>query len=257
MRRTTDLAAAAVLAAGCLALAGCASGDAQSAPATVTVTAPAPTESNEAVETAPSPDPTSAAPDCDPHGDLSQAEWAEFCADDYAMGEGPTEELPANVAELLDGAPEGSYWFEYMGAWGLVETDVSSDDERVAKFEAYRERVGGSPVNYAVVEVDNTDGTENINMYGVTVIDEDGAQLESTGVSTAVDEWSDLVDSSDTDTYNAAVDLSNDSSFYLLPGAKGEAVMVFSEEVGSPSRVHVMPAGGFDIVEAYEVSGAG
>ncbi|UNX55408.1 hypothetical protein MF406_03835 [Georgenia sp. TF02-10] len=147
----------------------------------------------------------------------------------------------------------GLYEFEYMGATGTIEIPAEATHPAVAEFEEYRQTVGGAPVTYLVAEIDNTNGTDDINMYEVDIVTEEGEQLTTYGVGDAIDVWGDLVDTNTdegVDLYNRGVDLSNAQLDSLLPGAKGTQVLILDAPLDSVSRVFVYPAGGVDRVEA-------
>lgn len=100
------------------------------------------------------------------------------------------------------------------------------------------------------VELDNTAGSEDLNMYGVTIVTKDGQQIESVDLADKFSSWEDAA-IDDTDKYNALIDAHNKYALFdLAPGAKGTALLAFDEPVTSAWRVTVMPAGGFDEVEA-------
>jgi hypothetical protein len=100
------------------------------------------------------------------------------------------------------------------------------------------------------VEIDNTAGTESINMYGITVVTKDGQQIDSVNLADKFSAWEDAA-GDDIDKYNALVDANNKyAMFDLAAGAKGTALVAFDQPVTSAWRVTVMPAGGFDEVEA-------
>ncbi|WIB25799.1 hypothetical protein [Curtobacterium sp. MCSS17_015] len=141
-----------------------------------------------------------------------------------------------------------TWTFEYQGATGTF-TFGDSTDPKVQAVDAARASVGAAPVGLVAVHVDNTNGTSAINMYGMTIVTKDGQQLDS-DQGDIISAWMDAA-GDDTEKYNALVDVqNNDIAFDLQPGAKGTAVVAFEQPVTSAWRVTVMPAGGFDQVEA-------
>lgn len=170
-----------------------------------------------------------------------------------AAGEAPASVSPEGPAagEAPAGGP-GLYAFEYAGAVGSVMVPTPADDARVQEVEAYREAAGAEPVTYVVAEVDNTAGTDDVNMYSVVVVTEDGQQVELMGISDLLGEW---MGEGSTD-YNRGVRLSNEHRFFLRPGAVGTAVLAVEGELSSdPARVYVLPAGGMTEVEATRLEG--
>ena len=144
----------------------------------------------------------------------------------------------------------GEKWtFDYEGATASFQIPTPGEDPLAQQLEAIRAEVGGQPATYVTVAVDNTAGTSNINMYGMTVVALDGTQTVSTPVSDIIGEWRDLTE--DTDLYNRLIDLSNEvGMFDLRPGATGTAVIAFREPVASVAAVFVQPAGGADEMAA-------
>lgn len=120
----------------------------------------------------------------------------------------------------------------------------------VTEVDQARQTVNGQPVTLVPVEVDNTAGTEAINMYGLTLVTLDGQQIESVDLADSFSAWRDAA-GDDTDKYNALIDAENEyDQFFLQPGAKGTALVAFTEPPTSAARVYVLPAGGVDQVEA-------
>jgi hypothetical protein len=104
-----------------------------------------------------------------------------------------------------------------------------------------------------IAQVDNQSGGA-IDMYEVVVVAANGRQFEATSISDYVDKWKDTFDGGEVAKYNKGVDLSNESRFFLLPGAKGTAILGVKEPITSVQRVFVYPAGAFDRVEARRVN---
>lgn len=82
-----------------------------------------------------------------------------------------------------------------------------SDDDEIAWLEQYRADVGGDPVTYILSDVDNRDGSELVNMYNISVYDEEGLEWACGDAETFVDEawepvW--LYGSTDKDEYESA-----------------------------------------------------
>lgn len=147
----------------------------------------------------------------------------------------------------------GAYQFDYMGAVGNIEIPLSPDDPGVAELEAYRKLTGSDDVGYVRVIVDNMGGTEDINMYQVVAVTSAGEQVEFSGLAEAIATWRGRLAEDDVAGYNRGIDLTNEQQFFLLPGAKGTALLVNPEPVTEVARVFVYPAGAFDRIEAYKV----
>lgn len=156
-------------------------------------------------------------------------------------------------------AGPGIYTFEYEGATGNILVPTPTTDPRLAEFESYRKLANGAPATYFVVEVDNMNGSENLNLYHAAITTDTGAQFDADNIGDLIDEWRNVF-STDTEegreNYNIGVNLSNENMFYLRPGAKGTAVLAFSGELeGTPARVYVSPAGAMSEVEATKKEG--
>jgi len=145
---------------------------------------------------------------------------------------------------------DDTWTFDYQGATGTFNLSGDATNPDVEAVEAARTSVDGEAVTLVPVELDNTAGTESLNMYGITIVTKDGQQIESVDLADKFSAWEDAaVD--DTDKYNALIDAHNKYALFdLAPGAKGTALLAFDEPVTSAWRVTVMPAGGFDEVEA-------
>ncbi|ROS63927.1 hypothetical protein EDF42_2181 [Curtobacterium sp. PhB172] len=152
---------------------------------------------------------------------------------------------PTPVEHIAD-----TWTFDYQGATGTFKLSGDPSNADVAAVEAARASVDGEAVTLVPVELDNTAGTEDLNMYGVTIVTKDGQQIESIDLADKFSAWEDAA-GDDVDKYNALVDVNNKYTLFdLAPGAKGTALLAFDEPVTSAWRVTVMPAGGFDEVEA-------
>lgn len=99
------------------------------------------------------------------------------------------------------------------------------------EFEELRKIGKGAPVTYALVQIDNREGTAYANMYALNVYDDAGAKYEFTTISETIGEWRDEVGSDDTDLYNRFVDVSNAHLDGVDPGMVGEIWMVTEGEL--------------------------
>jgi hypothetical protein len=151
------------------------------------------------------------------------------------------------------------YSFSFEGATGTVQIPVPRTDPRLERFGDYRRLAKAPAVTYLIAAVDNqSDNT--INMYKVIVVTNDGRQIEATSVSEYVDRWRDAFASDDNGNggdskkYNLGITLSNESQMYLLPGARGTAVLAAKEPIATVKRVFVYPTGIFNQVEATRSS---
>jgi hypothetical protein len=125
-------------------------------------------------------------------------------------------------------------------------------DPRLERYGDYRRLAKAPVVTYLIATVDNQ-SDDTVNMYKVIVVTNEGRQIEATSVGDFIDEWRDTFagEGGDATKYNRGVKLSNESQFYLLPGAKGTAVLATRSPISSVKRVFVYPAGLFSRVEAH------
>lgn len=160
-----------------------------------------------------------------------------------------TQTSPAPALRDLTGP--GTYTFTYRGAVGTIQVPANIKDPRLEPYGDYRRLAMAEPITYLIARVDNR-SDDTINMYEVVVVTADGQQIEATSVSDFVDTWRDSFagENGNVKKYNLGIELSTSSSFYLLPGAKGTAILGAKEPIKTVERVFVYPAGAFDRVEA-------
>lgn len=162
------------------------------------------------------------------------------------------DSAPATPARLTG---PGVYTFSYQGAVGTIQVPANILDPRLERYGDYRRLAKARPITYLIAQVDNK-SDDTINLYEVVVVTNDGQQIEATSISDYVDTWRDAFAGEDGDVtkYNLGIKLSNSSSFYLHPGAKGTAILGAKEPIKTVKRVFVYPAGAFDRVEARRTS---
>jgi hypothetical protein len=157
----------------------------------------------------------------------------------------PTETKQTPVENI-----DKTWTFDYQGAKGTFKLGSGQASDELTALETARASVGGTEYTFVPVELDNTNGSTSLNMYGLTVVTKDGRQVDSTSLQDVFSSWRDAA-GDDVDKYNAIVDASNEyGQFDLQPGAKGTAVVAFVEPITSAWRVTVAPAGGSEQVEA-------
>jgi hypothetical protein len=167
----------------------------------------------------------------------------------------PVTSRPSGTAKKPALAGPGIYSFAFQGARGTIQVPTPRTDPRLEPYGDYRRLAKAPVVTYLIATVDNQ-SDDTINMYQVIVVTNDGRQIEATSVSNFVDQWRDAFagENGNATKYNRGVELSNDSQFYLLPGAKGTAILATKSPIPSVKRVFVYPAGGFSRVEAHRTS---
>ncbi|QKS15672.1 hypothetical protein HUN59_05085 [Curtobacterium sp. Csp2] len=157
----------------------------------------------------------------------------------------PTETMQTPVENI-----DKTWTFDYQGASGTFKLGGDQNSDALTALETARTSVNGTTYTFVPVELDNTNGSTSLNMYGLTVVTKDGQQIDSTSLQDVFSSWRDAA-GDDVEKYNAIVDLSNEyGQFDLQPGAKGTAVVAFQQPVTSAWRVTVAPAGGSEQVEA-------
>lgn len=179
------------------------------------------------------------------------------CSGGAQSDQGEAPRSPASETKTTAPTPvehiDDTWTFDYQGTTGTFKLSGDSTNADAAAVEAARATVDGEPVTLVPVEIDNTAGTGPINMYGITVVTKDGQQIGSVDLADKFSSWEDAA-GDDVDKYNALIDANNKyAMFDLAAGAKGTALVAFDEPVTSAWRVTVMPAGGFDEVEASPV----
>jgi hypothetical protein len=176
------------------------------------------------------------------------------CSGGAQTDQGEAASSPAQETTTTAPTPvehiDDTWTFDYQGATGTFKLSGDPTNADAAAVESARATVDGESVTLVPVEIDNTAGTESINMYGITVVTKDGQQIKSVDLADKFSAWEDAA-GGDIDKYNALVDANNEyAMFDLAAGAKGTALVAFDQPVTSAWRVTVMPAGGFDEVEA-------
>lgn len=165
---------------------------------------------------------------------------------------------PKSPAPATPSSGPGIYSFTFEGAVGTIEVPTPRTDPRLERYGDYRRLAKAPVVTYLMATVDNR-SSDIINMYRIVVVTDAGQQIEATSVTDYIDTWRDAFASNasgeggDSKNYNLGITLSNHSQFYLLPGAKGTAVLAAKSPIKSVKRVFVYPAGIFSRVEAHRV----
>ena len=140
----------------------------------------------------------------------SQAEAADE-SDSWPIVEdedGNVVENPEDESGAFSLTDEPFFASTVTGAQITMTMDAQPDaSEEIAWLEQYREDAGGEPVSYILSDVDNRDGSEPINMYNISVYDEEGLEWACGSPDEYLDEvwrpeW--LYISTDEDEYESA-----------------------------------------------------
>ena len=186
MKRTTArLAAAAALAA--LALAGCSAAEAPVAAPTIE----------------------------------QEAEEAPAAAD--AAAEPVTEqEEPAEEESAAEQSGPGVYQAELMsGGTATVAVPGTAPDD----LEQFRKDAGVGPVGYLVVEVDNTEGTEEALVFEAEIVDSEGKTYTYSELTTSTYDWTDT----NFDLIDRQLELWDKYPYSTRPSAKNTVPLVGPE----------------------------
>ena len=130
--------------------------------------------------------------------------WPIVEDEDGNVVENPEDE-PAETFSLRE---EPFFASTATGAAITMTMDAQPDSsEEIAWLEQYRQDAGGEPVTYILSDVDNRDGSEPINMYNISVYDEEGLEWACGSPDEYLDEvwrpeW--LYISTDEDEYESA-----------------------------------------------------
>jgi len=125
----------------------------------------------------------------------------------------------------------------------------------VAELDSLRALVKGEPVTYVTGTVDNRDGSEAINMYGVSIFTPEGEELKYKGADSYVDGLRDrLPENAPSETYNRFIGASNKHQIFVKPLAKHDFVLVGPAVPKEITGITVYPTGGFGEVQATPAS---
>ncbi len=125
----------------------------------------------------------------------------------------------------------------------------------VAEIESLRALVKGEPVTYLTGTIDNREGSEAINMYGVSIFTPEGEERQYKSVDTYLEELRGLLpEDAPSETYNLFIDASNKHQIFVKPLAKSNVVLVGPTVPQEITGVTVYPTGAFNPVEATPAS---
>lgn len=155
---------------------------------------------------------------------------------------GPTE-TPTATPTIMK---PGRYTFENAtGAKGIMQIPGKPD----AEIERLRALAQGAPkVTYLTVKVDNRQGTEGVNMYGVSIFTPAGEELQYKNV----DDYINSIRPGDApaEIYNQFIEAGNKHMAMANPKGVKDFVLSGPAVPAEIAGISVYPAGGFDPVEA-------
>lgn len=138
--------------------------------------------------------------------------------------------------EELPGGP-GQYTMELDGTVVNVDVPAPDDNELVVEIETFREAIDAASASYLLVTIDNREGSYESYLGDITVVTEEGTQIEFLSASEVVSDW--FIDLPDDALYAQGVDLSNKhlNGTTILPGAISETVFISPQDFSSVKSV--------------------
>ena len=131
------------------------------------------------------------------------------------------EEAPAEETAVEQGGP-GVYQAELMS--GGIAT-VAVPGEGPEDIEQFRKDAGVDPVGYLVIEVDNTEGTEEALVFEAEVVDSEGKTYTYEEVTTSTYDWTD----DDFDLVDRQLELWDKYPYSTRPSAKNTVPLIGPE----------------------------
>ncbi|MHA7189588.1 hypothetical protein ACX80N_04730 [Arthrobacter sp. MDT2-16] len=152
----------------------------------------------------------------------------------------------APSVEGLRDANSGSFAFLIDSARG----DILLPAEAPEDVEGLRTQLGQDTVTYALVTVQNPEGSRPLELETVTVSTPEGQDIEFRPASSVIEEWG--VAANGGQSSPEVVGLVEQYSGSALPGQTSELLMIgaFPQVPETVQRVMVQPAGGGEPVEA-------
>ena len=102
---------------------------------------------------------------------------------------------------------------------------VAVPGQAPADLEAFREKAGADPVGYLVVEVDNTDGTEEAMIFEAEIVDSEGKTYTYEEVTIGMDGWT----GDNFDLMEEEMELWDKYPYSTLPSAKNTVPLIGPE----------------------------
>ena len=148
---------------------------------------------------------------------------AEAAADDAEAVDAPAvEEEQEDEAPAAEQGGPGVYQAPLMsGGTATVAVPGTGPDD----LEQFRKDAGVDPVGYLVVEVDNTEGTEEAMVFEAEVVDSEGKTYTYEEVTTSTYDWVDT----DYDLMDRQLELWDKYPYSTRPSAKNTVPLVGPE----------------------------
>jgi hypothetical protein len=160
-----------------------------------------------------------------------------------------SDPVPSVTSEAPKVLKPGTYTFETPGgAKGTIALPGKPDPS----VEALRVLGKGPKTTYVTVHVDNRQGSEDVNMYGISVFTPAGEEVKYEGASQYID--SITPKDAPAETYNKFIEGYNKHNDIAPPKAAKDFVLTGPEVPAEFTGVTVYPNGAYDPVEAAPAS---
>ena len=145
---------------------------------------------------------------------------------------------PSNDGTILD-CPTGltGPWIADAEDGAVFTITIPGKGALVTDAEALRRELGAPAVTYASVHVNNVGGTEQTQLYSVVPVTADGRQVPSWDYT--LDGWYRLSMEKDSTLSQKVLRFTEKLGSHVVPGAKGERLLVIPEPNITPQRLHV------------------
>lgn len=147
---------------------------------------------------------------------------AEEAAEEGAEAPAVEEEEPAEEESAAEQGGPGVYQAELMsGGTATVAVPGTGPED----LEQFRQDAGVDPVGYLVIEVDNTEGTDEAMVFEAEIVDSEGKTYTYEEVTTGTYDWVDT----DYDLMERQMELWDKYPYSTRPGAKNTVPLVGPE----------------------------
>ena len=158
----------------------------------------------------------------------------------------PTPSASTRPTPSGDGLHQDWHFVTDDGARGTF-TVPSKTNKLVQRIETERANAKGKRLYYVLIEVDNTEGTEQVRLDTIEFVDQEGRRIQSLDEQDVIERWH---LPSGYAARRRLIKLQTDMAVSLAPGEEGTAVKVFNRRISSISRAFVYLEDGLAVVEA-------
>src|SRR5699024_3428282 len=139
-----------------------------------------------------------------------------------AIEEAVEEEEPAEEEPAVEQGGPGVYQAELMGG-GIATVAVPGTGPE--DLEQFRKDAGVDPVGYLVIEVDNTNGTDEAMVFEAEIVDSEGKTYTYEEVTTSTYDWT----ADDFDLLDRQLELWDKYPYSTRPSAKNTVPLIGPE----------------------------